>query len=126
MGCDIHAMIEVRIDGRWYNAGDPIISRNYRIFSILANVRNYDEVPFIATPRDLPEDATFAMKSLYKVDIGGHSASWVSLKEIINFYMQGKEEDILQWKQLIKKMKRAKKTYGVKTKHVRLVFYFDN
>lgn len=92
MGCDIHAMIERR---KWYgkrefwdwlNAGDPDIDRNYTIFAVLANVRNYDNTPFISEPRGLPEDCTSEFKAYAEEwDADGHSHSWVTLKEMKAF-----------------------------------------
>ena len=57
MGCDIHAMYEYRkrysvgSKGYWKNGGNPDIDRNYTIFSILGNVRNSDNMPFIGEER---------------------------------------------------------------------------
>lgn len=56
MGCDIHAMMEVNDRNIWLNGGDPDISRNYDIFSLLAGVRG-THVP-ISEPRGIPENAS--------------------------------------------------------------------
>lgn len=94
MGCDIHALIEV--DGRygWTCAGEPDIGRNYAIFSVLGNVRNYDDViPFIAERR-FPEDrdteewwdCSDAFRGLAtEWDGDGYSHSWVTLREMMDF-----------------------------------------
>ena len=88
MGCDIHAIIErKRPDGSyswWINAGDPDIDRSYELFSVLAGVRNDLNIKPIAEPRGLPEDVTSIMRDWF-VDYGGHSPSYVTLKEMKNF-----------------------------------------
>lgn len=56
MGCDIHFTVERRHEGQWvHQPTDLEISRNYRLFSILAGVRG-TETP-IAPPRGIPADA---------------------------------------------------------------------
>jgi hypothetical protein len=110
MGCDIHFYVERRVNGVWQTAdtwepeGDSLHvdykkafyhSRNYDLFSILADVRNghgfagvktgEDFIPMFA-PRGVPDDAC----PEYKAEIqswGGdaHSASWVSLSEILSY-----------------------------------------
>lgn len=54
---------------------DP--GRNYRLFSILADVRNSWDIEPIAEPRGLPEDTTCDFW------LGDHSHSWLSLRELI-------------------------------------------
>ena len=65
MGCDIHAIIQVKENDTWVTKEAPNLGRNYVLFSVLANVRNgfgfagvrtYDPLPFIAEPRGLPDD----------------------------------------------------------------------
>lgn len=83
MGCDIHLYVEVRKDGEWTPAADPVPyrygdpeskemewpspyrDRSYDVFGILANVRNGsgfagietgDGWPFMSEPRGLPDD----------------------------------------------------------------------
>jgi hypothetical protein len=114
MGCDIHAIVERktfpygnRESWRWRNSGTPGISRNYVLFSMLANVRNDWEVPFtpIAQPRGVPgyeiktdnygrfeslgrntdwnESPSDAYESLVlNWGVDGHSHSWVTLREL--------------------------------------------
>ncbi len=56
MGCDIHAMVEIKKDRWWANAGDPGLWRDYELFAFLADVRNdYDIVP-ISQPKGVPDD----------------------------------------------------------------------
>ena len=82
MGCDIHDWAEVRgPDGRWTKCGDvfaytyfdpnepenewnrrltdsPYSGRNYRLFAVLAGVRNDYGIRPIAKPRGVPDDVS--------------------------------------------------------------------
>jgi hypothetical protein len=69
MGCDIHLYIEYkskkpRYDGRestWRDFGQRINpGRNYALFALMADVRNYDgQLPVIVKPRGMPDDAGY-------------------------------------------------------------------
>lgn len=108
MGCDIHMHVEYkrRSDGRWvcgdyfylnpyygedeeekeYELVGFFDSRNYTLFSTLANVRNYGNTPFISNPRGLPEDvSSYVQKDAEYWGDDGHSHSWLTLKELIDF-----------------------------------------
>lgn len=68
---------------------DPIYSeRNYHLFSLLANVRNYgDRIEPFSEPRGVPDDLSDFVKSEYdKWDGDGHSYSWFSFGELFNLY----------------------------------------
>ena len=114
MGCDIHAIVERktfpyggRESWRWRNSGTPGISRNYVLFSLLANVRNNweTEFPYLDEPRGVPgyeiktgnygqfeslgeitdwnETPSDAYESLVlNWGVDGHSHSWVTLREL--------------------------------------------
>jgi len=59
MGCDIHCYIEYKTEksDMWWNFGGRINpGRNYLIFALLANVRNYDRLDPVLYPKGLPED----------------------------------------------------------------------
>jgi len=61
MGCDIHCYIEYKTEkpNMWWNFGGRINpGRNYLIFALLANVRNYDIEP-VLYPKGLPDDIGF-------------------------------------------------------------------
>lgn len=94
MGCDIHGIIERKNEsGGWYwlNSGDPDIGRNYTIFSVLANVRNYDNYPFISEPKGMPKDLTSEMRCLVNEwGEDGHSHSWITLEEMKNYDIEQK------------------------------------
>jgi hypothetical protein len=111
MGCDIHILAEVRVDGKWQKVGSVFVSdysfekgklvdapysgRNYDLFAILANVRNGygfagcdtgDGFNPISTPRGLPDDVSPEMKKYSnEYGIDGHSHSWLTLRELIDF-----------------------------------------
>lgn len=60
--------------------------RNYTLFSILAGVRNYDELEPISPPRGIPEDASVDyLEEVNRLEGDGHSHSWFTLKEILDF-----------------------------------------
>lgn len=117
MGCDIHMYCEEQntINGvtEWRNA-DHLVrnhylgtngwetneyevvelcgSRNYSMFTALCGVRDYtDQSPKIDAPRGLPKDCcTFIKKASDDYGIGGHSHSFVSLKEVRHFVKENK------------------------------------
>jgi hypothetical protein len=74
MGCDIHLYIEykskkVEFDGykdRWHSFGKSIKpGRNYAMFALMANVRNYysdGKLPVLVEPRGIPEDVGYIAK----------------------------------------------------------------
>ena len=88
MGCDIHGVLQGRIEGgTWRSILEIEDTRNYAVFSALAGVRNYENIEPIAEPRGLPED--FDMKEAMLVMrygddpyVGDHSFSWLSLDEL--------------------------------------------
>lgn len=109
MGCDIHIHVEYKrssqkewICGDYYypnpyydscdGEDEPFClvglcdDRDYTRFAVLANVRNYGSCKFIDFPRGIPADVT----NLVKMDCDkwgddGHSHSWLSLRELIDF-----------------------------------------
>lgn len=104
MGCDIHLVVQKRIDSNapwtcvqkvitdeyedskttlesWYD------TRNYTVFAILANVRNGGRFKFISDPRGIPEDMKGQVDdrdSYLGFWLGEHSHSFVSLRELMN------------------------------------------
>lgn len=98
MGTDIHPRVQVRQGSKWvtvkddgpkYNDGKYtwtiLTDRNYRLFAVLANVRNgfgFAGVPTgsvvqpISKPRGLPDDV------VDDGDFGDHDFSWVTLREL--------------------------------------------
>ncbi len=111
MGCDIHTYIEklitiyksnhskwVNVDNwrfnPYFNENDPegeekltICSiyrdRNYGLFSILANVRNYSDQPYISQPKGLPVDISKVTRDeAIRWGEDGHSFSYFTLQEL--------------------------------------------
>jgi hypothetical protein len=105
MGTDIHAAVEIFDGKRWraqlwpnpwygkYNdenctTHDMHLSRNYNLFSILANVRNERGVDpaegfdWIQEERGMPEDMSAEARAVLS---NGHSAGWVTLSELLEF-----------------------------------------
>lgn len=104
MGCDIHAYLEVKKDGKWVTGDEwkpdkyepkrlvvdydeRIYSgRNYYLFSILADVRNGRGFIPIAQPKGMPEDACPQVKKEAKGwGQDGHSHSHLTLQEILAY-----------------------------------------
>jgi len=84
MGCDIHAHVEVRLDGDWRHYSMPAVGRHYLLFAYMADVRNYGAEPMaVAAPRGLPADASVVTR--YEADqwgVDGHSHSWLTFDEM--------------------------------------------
>lgn len=164
MGCDIHMHVEYKnerfvgddlwrcgdyfvldvnstIDKPKYHFKDFYGNRNYSLFAVLADVRNYDYISFIDRPRGLPEDITDFVKAAYDAwGMDAHSCSYLTLKELIDFADEHDEEaEILE--HLIYKLKERadelnliydfswkheyERSYEL-SKNIRIVFWFDN
>ena len=110
MGCDIHMYCEIKkeIDGteKWYCADkfylneyygedeyepqyyvDSIYSgRNYSLFGVLADVRNYDGNVPMDEPRGLPDDVSETIKEASdRWGDDGHSHSWFTARELFDY-----------------------------------------
>lgn len=84
MGCDIHLHIEIKVAGRWEHLHAPNVQRDYRLFAIMAGVRNYgDEIKPISKPKGLPDALSVVTKlDVDRYGIDGHSHSWLGAEEI--------------------------------------------
>lgn len=88
MGCDIHLLVQIGVlkdVWRTEQMDETIYSgRNYELFAVLANVRNYYNIKPIAMPRGLPKDLKERDKeALEDIYFGGaHSFSYHTLKDI--------------------------------------------
>lgn len=102
MGCDIHGVFQVKYsDGKWRTEDKIENDRNYKLFAILANVRNGFEfagiktnepIPHIQEQRGLPKD--FKVDDNYgethewrgeEIWMGDHSYGWLNFDEIFNY-----------------------------------------
>lgn len=111
MGCDIHVLTEAyneRIG--WYNTDDwrinpyfgqdkyeekyeinPVYTdRNYELFTVLADVRNYHHnIKCICQPKGLPDDMSEETKDYTdKWESNGHSHSWFTIKELYEYWLE--------------------------------------
>ena len=90
MGCDIHTHLErQRADGSWEQLQlgyEPLGHRDYGLFGVLADVRNYSVVPPIAEPRDLPEDVSPEVRANFEEwECDAHTPSWLTVQELVEF-----------------------------------------
>jgi len=118
MGCDIHMYCEIKKDNIWtfsgpmfkdkyYNSEQetstwnqpftihPYFGRNYRLFSVLADVRNGygfagidtgDRIEPICLPKDLPPDMSEEVKKEWEGwESDGHSCSYLTVKELLDY-----------------------------------------
>ena len=109
MGCDIHTHVEYYgvsskewIDcnhyrrNKYYSFDEgekefDVIEvcglRNYNLFAVLADVRNYAGTEYIDEPRGIPDDCNKYIKEDFeRWGYDAHSASYFTLKELIDFY----------------------------------------
>lgn len=88
MGCDIHAFAEKKNDNGSYEMlpFSPFDMRWYGAFGFLADVRNYSAVSPISKPRGIPSDASNeVIEECKSWGIDGHSHSWLSVNELLEF-----------------------------------------
>jgi len=101
-------------------------NRNYYLYSILADVRNYglDRIEPICEPRGVPEDASDGYRYVVdRWDGDGHSHSYFTLEELKNVnWSEYNKEWIQDFLETIQKMKQV----DTDPKKVRAVFFFDN
>lgn len=158
MGCDIHLFAEVRREGKWKfvskapsgsvdpdpipDYGDQFYSgRNYELFALLANVRNYnDSVKPLSEPRGVPIDISSPMaKAIESWSGDGHSHSHFTLNELMTFAYgenwivdrnRNKLSEILsrsqQFSETLDKLCEFLTQPGMTPDDIRIVFFFDN
>lgn len=94
MGCDIHAHVEVKVNGKWQHYNHPNIRRDYELFSMMAGVRGYGiDVGF--KQKGLPKNISFMTKYDRKQwGSDGHSDSWLSAREVSSIcdWLEKREE----------------------------------
>lgn len=101
MGCDIYALVEVRnretwVDKNFYGVSSgwgenkdedryyPVSvhdHRDYALFGLLADVRNYDHMTPISEKRGLPNDCSKTVRKALEATI--FTASWYLVSELI-------------------------------------------
>lgn len=142
MGCDVHAVFEVKVDDKWEYYSSPRIQRNYNLFEKMAGVRG-DVANAISPPRGLPDDISVITKieaNHYGVD--GHSHSWLSREEFKELYEYQKNSYTLyggtDWWRVdeeqygyffsngFETFEPGAEGYPKEIQDLRLVFWFDN
>lgn len=117
------------------------IGRNYTLFALLADVRNYDDIEPIDYPRGVPDDCSKAcQKELDAWGVDSHSHSYFTLTELLD-YFETQEQNKLKnailnqpsyhhlLTPLIKNLEFIAKDarYEVASDNdIRVVFWFDN
>lgn len=119
MGCDIHLYTESRRtinnEKKWINVDNWKLNpyydgidknekeyevnhayreRNYNLFAMLADVRNYSNQKVISNAKGIPTDASEVVKTESN-DYGddGHSHSWLTMKELYDFFKENPNEN---------------------------------
>ena len=97
MGCDIHCYAEKRNEQGVYEPIEGVEAfgaRVYGTFGFLADVRNYSGVTPIAEARGIPADVSEWVKAEHESwDCDAHSASWLSVQELMAFDYDAMTED---------------------------------
>lgn len=140
MGCDIHMHVEVNErdpDGsKWQMVMNEVAAyggRNYNVFSVPANVRNYGgpngepTITPISEPRGMPSDVSNDVDTLREVyGPDGHSHTWLLLSEVLAYDWTAvpHTEGFAAWaKELVSGPTRL--AYE-EPRNIRLVFWFDS
>ena len=84
MGCDIHAFVEVYTN-QWDYVDDLELYRSYGLFGFLADIRNYSCVPPISKCRGLPASINENLADLFENEYDRHSASYLYIRELLDF-----------------------------------------
>jgi hypothetical protein len=87
MGCDIHAHVEIKIEGEWHHYSHPEVDRNYSLFTKIAGVRKNPEarghIEPIAAPRGIPGDISAVTRlELKRWGSDAHSGTWLARDEV--------------------------------------------
>ena len=77
MGCDIHVYLEYknRDQSGWNKDWNTLafdglfIQRDYTLFALMANVRNYDNITPVSEQKGIPSDINWATKNRYYLHI---------------------------------------------------------
>lgn len=92
MGCDIHAHLEVKMEGKWEHYSDVHIRRNYALFEKMAGVRGNGLVTPICEAKGLPNNLSKVTALDYdKWEGDAHTISWFNpdeIQEAVNFHIK--------------------------------------
>ena len=153
MGCDIHCFAEVKTSRGWqphdtevnpdkddqgqpeYQMVEVFDGRDYRVFSMLADVRSRGDGYIIRQPRGIPLDPSkWYQEKLDDWKVDAHSHSWLTLRELDDFNWTRKDENgdplyrraVSLLTETVPILRQAANEAGVSTDNVRIVFFFDN
>lgn len=142
MGCDIHAYIEVKVDGKWHLYSQPRFPRSYKMFAKLAGVRNREDIDPISEPRGLPENLSSLVNIEYEHDeLDAHSESYLNREELELFtnwvndpknglskYNGDFEHSVMGYANgnPYYSIGKYPESHAYQYKDVRMVFWFDN
>lgn len=137
MGCDIHFHVEQRTPDGWQELGnedDWYDHRNYGVFAVLADVRNYPDhkITTLAAPRGLPEDLSQTVRVAAEVWADdGYSHSWFTIGELMAYdHWMGAAPPDGAWRVAdsywLDVMHRMEELAGDDPTSVRAVFWFDS
>jgi hypothetical protein len=128
MGTDIHAIGQIKKDGKWTTTAIDIAGcdRSYNVFAVLANVRNGsgfagtdtgEEWEVLYPPRGLPKDVDIHMEygEITIIDeyfIGDHGHSYLSLQELKSIWDHFKDREY-EIHGMVKKEELSKLKQGI-------------
>lgn len=164
MGCDIHMFVEYSVNKGSYHHdermlednSDPeytyfndtdLISRNYKFFGFLADVRTSGSCIF--EPRGMPDDPSdYVRRACEQWGVDGHSHSYLSFKELKKVIKEYRESELEECRQNKEESEWVKTAYqdvidyiqqGIDSRsnkcpeglfdfkvEARIVFWFDN
>ena len=131
MGCDIHAHIELKINGIWHHWSSPDINRDYTLFARLAGVRTNNPKDRRYPIRPLPEDMTVLTRMvLRRFGNDAHTESFITgdeMTEVANWYATNIKHPfsrIFGWGLGNGFSAEGLKEDGVE--EARMIFWFDN
>jgi hypothetical protein len=127
MGCDIHTYVEALIDGEWIFLCELDLGRDYALFSVLANVRNYDGIECVSGDhKGFPESASDVVRDKYeRWGDDGHSHSFLDLYEISDARILYEDEvEPGSWPEDLERLSKIQEIPYIED--TRIVFWFDN
>lgn len=141
MGCTMHAHIEVKCRGTWQHYANPIVTRDYGLFALIAGVRSEDRpgITPICKHRGLPKDVSIITKACYDETRGDglHHEGWLESDELFPL-----QDELYRLNPDVKRtgIDRLDLEYGIFRTYInenciathtgfedsRIVFWFDN
>lgn len=80
MSTDVHAILELKLLGRWHYYAALNLGQSYQLFSKMAGVRG-SEAPMVP-PRGLPADAADLTRFVAEHTVDNHTHSWFGVDEM--------------------------------------------